>query len=298
MAHTKLFWISQCSIAFGLLLGTGCAKDDDTGDDNADDTTGSEGDDDGSTVSMTSNASMTASMTSTDPSADDSGTMTMSDSGSDDVSTFEDSGTTDTPMPMPNGSSCGDDADCESMHCFVSPIGNICGECEVDADCADTTMGGCSIPNPLSDPPTGSTCNMGEHGAGCMTSDICMDPYICVEILNVPGLLMASTCSECESDKDCTDTLCSPSYDVANLAGSKDCVEPGSVPNGEGCDFAGTGDDACLSGFCAIADVMMLLQLGVCSECEEDMDCGMDMTCEVPTVDLMEGLVAGTCVPA
>ena len=234
----------------------------------------------------------------TTPTADDSGTMTASDSSGGTMSTFEDSGTTDTPMPMPNGSTCGDDADCESMHCFTSPIGNICGECEVDADCADTTMGGCSIPNPLSDPPTGSTCNTGEHVAGCMTSDVCMDPFICVEILNVPGLLMASTCSECALDSDCADGLCSPSYDVANLAGSKDCVPAGSVPNGEGCDFAGSGDDACLSGFCAIADVMMFLQLGVCSECEVDMDCGPNQTCELPTVDLMEGLAAGVCVDA
>jgi hypothetical protein len=198
--------------------------------------------------------------------------------------------------PKPNGELCpsGEDTECESMHCFTSPLGNICGECEVDADCPD---GGCSVPNPLSDPPQGSECNTGELGGGCMTSDVCMDMLQCVIIIDVPGFITASTCSECATDDECTGgDLCSPSYDVLDLSGSKTCVAPGSVPNGEGCDFMGTGDDACLSGFCAIADVMTVLQLGVCSECEVDEDCGGGMTCEAPTIDLETGLNAGTCV--
>ncbi len=298
MAHTRLLWISGCSLALGLF--TGCAKDDDPADDNGDDSTGTaddDADDDASSMSMTSE-----SMTSmTDPTAEDSGTMSVSDSGSDDVSTFEDDGTTEAPMPLPNGELCtsGDDAECESGHCFESPLGNICGECEVDADCADTTMGGCSIPNPLMMPPTGATCNDGSLGGGCMTSDVCMEPLICAEILNVPAVIVASTCSECTTDADCMGgDLCSPSYDVLNLSGSKTCVPPGSVPTGEGCDFMSSGDDACLSGFCAVADVMGFVQLGVCSECEGDMGCMPDEECAPPEVALDAGLIAGTCMPA
>jgi len=293
MAHTRLRWISGCTIAFGLLLGSGCGKDDDGDDGNAEDTTG--GDDDTTATATASATGMTATSTTASTSASTSAT----DTGEDTVSTFSDTGTEDTGEPMPNGSMCTEDAECMSMHCFVVGIlGGICGECNTDADCADTTMGGCTIPNPLAQPPEGATCNTGEHGAGCETTDVCMEPFVCAEILNVPGVLVASTCSGCVEDADCGADLCSPSYDVLNLSGSKDCVMAGSVPDGEGCDFMGSGDMACASGYCAVADVMGLLQLGVCSACEGDMGCGMNEMCEAPSVDLATGLIAGTCVPA
>jgi hypothetical protein len=297
MAHTKLLWISHCSIALGLLFGSGCGKDDEPGDEDANDSSGtgneSADDDDSNTVSVTNTDSITT------DSADDSGTATVEDSGSTDASsTFEDSGTTEGDPPAPNGSSCSEDADCESMHCYTSALGNICGECVTDEHCADTTMGGCSIPNPLGNPPTGSVCNDGSLGGGCMSTDVCMDGLVCVEILNAAPIIVASTCSECETDADCGDDLCSPGYDVINLSGSKTCVAPGSVVNGEGCDFNTSGNEACFSGFCAVANVMDIVQLGVCSECLEDMDCGPNETCEAPVISLEEGLTAGFCMPA
>ena len=45
----------------------------------------------------------------------------------------------------------------------------------------------------------------------------------------------------------------------------------------------------------AIADVMGLLQLGVCSACEIDEHCMAPQVCEPPQVDRMAGLIAGTC---
>lgn len=301
MAHTRLLWISGCSLALGLFM-TGCPGDDDPADDNGDDTTGGTADDDADDDSATVTVSASDSMTSmTNGSMDGTGTMSASDSGSETASTFEDDGTTEGPMPKPNGEMCpsGEDSECESGHCFESTIGSICGECEVDADCADTTMGGCSIPNPFAMPPTGAVCNDGSLGGGCMTSDICVDGLVCAEILNVPGVIVASTCSECTIDDDCMGgDLCSPSYDVLNLSGSKTCVAPGSVPTGEGCDFMASGDDACLSGFCAPADVAGFVMLGVCSECEGDMGCMPDETCEPPQVALDQGLIAGTCTAA
>ena len=39
-----------------------------------------------------------------------------------------------------------------------------------------------------------------------------------------------------------------------------------------------------------------LLTIGVCCECENDCDCAMGETCVAPEVDLMSGLVAGSCV--
>lgn len=294
MAHTRLRWISTCSIAFGLLVGTGCGKEDDGDDGNAEDTSGGEDDSTASGATATaSNTGATATTTTASTTVDPS-----TDSGDDTMGTFEDSGTTDPVEPQPDGAMCTEDAECISGHCFVVGIlGGLCGECNTDADCADTTMGGCTIPNPLAQPPQGAVCNTGEHGAGCMGDEVCMDPFICAEILNVPGVLVASTCSECTADADCGMDLCSPSYDVLNLSGSKDCVMPGSVPDGGGCDFEGSGDMACESGHCAIADVMGLLQLGVCSPCEVDADCMMGETCDPPSVDLATGLVAGACVP-
>lgn len=291
MAHTRLRLVSGCSIAFALLLGSGCAKDDEPGND-GDDSSGSADD---ATVSVTgTDDGMTSG-----PDTLDTGSMSVGDSSGGTAATFEESGTTEPPMPQPNGGMCDDDAGCESMHCFVvGPLGGICGECTVDADCADTTMGGCTIPNPLSQPPQGSTCNMGEHGAGCMTSDVCaVAEDICAVIIDVPGIITVSSCSQCTMDSDCMDgDLCSPSYDLVNISGSKDCVMPGSVANGGGCDQLGSGDMACMSGICAEADIMGFIQLGVCSECEIDTDCDAMEMCEPASADLT-GLIAGTCVP-
>jgi Cys-rich repeat protein len=191
----------------------------------------------------------------------------------------------DPPEPQPNGSECNSNEECESGMCFhVSILGGLCGECLVDDDCPD---GGCSIPNPLSDPPQGATCNNGEQGGGCMSDDVCVDDLTCEVILDIPGIFTASTCSQCETDGDCGDgQLCSPAYDIPNLSGARVCVDPGTVANGEGCDHTGSGDDACESGFCHEYDVMGFLTLGVCGECKVDADCEDGEVCNDPDVDL------------
>ncbi|HWB77341.1 MAG TPA: hypothetical protein VG755_20380 [Nannocystaceae bacterium] len=295
MATHKLHWIS--ALTFGLCFATGCPKEDssDEGNDSNNDTGGSESSTAGTMSASSTNASATMTTMSSDSMSSTTDTMTT------DTGTITDTGeSSDTAVePQPNGSMCEGNEECESGFCFVVGIlGGLCGECNTDADCAATTGGGCSIPNPLANPPQGAHCNMGEAGAGCMTSDVCEDPLQCAEILNVPGVLVASTCSECLTDADCMGDLCSPTYDVLNLSGQLSCVPAGSVADGLGCDFMGTGDDACMSGHCAIADVMGLLQLGVCSACEADEDCMPMETCEAPAVDLMAGLIAGSCVPA
>src|SRR5690606_17408734 len=111
-------------------------------------------------------------------------------------------------------------------HCYVTGIGGLCGECSSDADCDG---GGCSLPNPISSPPSGSTCNMGELGGGCETTEVCEEGLSCVEIINVPGILVANTCSECTTSDECTDQVCNISVDVANISGQKTCVDEGSV---------------------------------------------------------------------
>ncbi|HET6585528.1 MAG TPA: hypothetical protein VFG69_18845, partial [Nannocystaceae bacterium] len=105
-----------------------------------------------------------------------------------------------------------------------------------------------------------------------------------------------TTCSECADDGDCAgSSLCVPELEVASFAGAWVCAAPGSVANGHTCDFAGSGDASCASGHCAVADVMDVLELGICSECEDDGDCSGGQSCEPPFADGTT-IQPGTCV--
>jgi hypothetical protein len=292
MATHKLHWISTLTLTLGLGIATGCAKDDTGDDDGASNSNGDTGSDSSGASSMSASSTNMTTTAATDVSESMSSTVGTDSTAT--IGTMTSSEETST-EPAENGATCEADEECMSGFCFVVGIlGGICGDCNSDADCTETG-GGCSIPNPLSQPPEGATCNMGEAGGGCMTTDVCMDGLQCATILDVPGVLTASTCSECLADADCDADLCSPTYDVLNLSGELTCVAAGSVPDGEGCDFMTTGDMACMSGHCGIADVMGLLQLGVCSACGDDMDCDDGMVCDPPTVDLAIGLIAGAC---
>ncbi len=275
-------------ICAGLVLAS-CAsdgEDNDTAsatDPSVGDDSGSDGADDSASASMTGQTMTGASMT-----AGDTG-----DTSADD-GPGTDSGTDDGPTePQPNGSTCSENEECISGYCFVVQfLGGVCGECLVDADCPGG--GGCSLPNPIVMPPVGAVCNDGGPGEGCMTSDVCMDGLVCASIISVPGILEAMTCSECTMDSECMDgQLCSPQYDVLNVSGQKVCVDPGTVPNGEGCDYAGMGDQACMSGLCAAINIMDLLMVGVCGDCEVDADCDMAAgeVCLPADVDTTTGVV-------
>jgi len=196
---------------------------------------------------------------------------------------------------LPNGSMCVESFECASGHCYVVGIlGGICGECENDFDCPD---GGCTLPNFLSDPPTGSLCNDGSYGDGCETDEVCSGGLVCATTVNVPGVVTVSTCSECQADADCeTGSTCEPDIALAALTGVKRCVIGGTLANGQSCDFESGGDLACGSGHCAVADIMGLLQLGVCSSCETDQDCVMPQVCEAPQADINAGVfIPGAC---
>jgi hypothetical protein len=284
---TSLF--SAATLVFALGLG-GCSDDKDTGsgDTEGASTGGGTADDGG--------PGMTNTGTPGDGSSD-GGTMAMTtatpmtDDGSDGATIGMDDG----PDPVPDGGMCTEDAECMSGQCFDGGLlGGICGECNEDADC---TEGGCSVPNPLAGTP--SVCNMGEMGGGCETTDVCMDGLVCALILDVPGVITASTCSQCEDDAGCTDQLCAPTYNVSEISGFKSCVDPMSVADGLGCDLEGSGDMQCASGICAGADVMGFLELGVCSECRnvdgEPEGCMPGQVCMDASVDLAMGLIAGVC---
>ena len=222
---------------------------------------------------------------STDPTAD-------TGSGTDPTDPTADTGMGCAMPPLADGADCVEDCDCESGSCFfVTGFGGRCGECQTDADC---DMGGCTPPNPLADPPVGAVCNMGAAGEGCETSDVCQEGLVCGTIIDADPILVVSTCGQCATDADCMGgQLCSPFIDVANFSGEKQCVDPASVPNGQGCDHLGTGNDACESGICYVVNLQNILQVGVCGECGVDADCdaGAGETCMDPDIDLDTGTV-------
>ncbi len=290
----KTRFLSSAVVA-AMITMAGCPAGDDAGDDGGN----------GSTTDTPVTGGMDATMTATNGMTSGNMTDTAESSGGPTTMTDpSDSGSTGAPpTDVPNGGACMSDEACESGNCFETPIISLCGECDEDADCAG---GGCSIPNPLTMAP--SVCNMGELGGGCETTDVCEEGLVCALILSVDAIMLtASTCSECETDADCDavtpGSLCSPTYNVADISGYKSCVMPGTVANGLGCDFMGSGNDACESGLCTPADAAGFVELGICSDCGTDgmgnevMCMGQDV-CTPAEVSLSEGLLPGTCGPA
>jgi hypothetical protein len=199
------------------------------------------------------------------------------------------------PNGAPMGATCTSDEECGSCNCYVVPfLGGQCGECNEDADCADTTMGGCTPPNPFMN--NGSTCNMGEAGGGCETSDVCADGLTCGTVLDLLGLIQINTCGECMSDMDCTDQICAPVVIVEEFNGQNMCIDANSLPQDSFCNLEGNGDMACESGICSTIDIMGLAQVGSCGACNTDADCPMNQTCTPGEFILDTGtLVGSTC---
>lgn len=211
---------------------------------------------------------------------------------------------------LPNGERCDADAECESGICWITDVDQRCSECSTDADC---TEGGSTRPNfiaPVPDPIMAS-CNEGGLGDECTGDGACSEGLVCAFLFDIPVTPFAPevhTCSECDSDGDCaTGQLCAPVYDQANVPGHRACVAPASVPVGGGCDFTGSGDEACASGFCALAETQDLGETttwpafgGLCSECLADSDCPGGATClpVTPQFALGDGLKLGPGVCA
>jgi Cys-rich repeat protein len=207
-------------------------------------------------------------------------------SGGESSSSSESSG--DGPSML--GDPCVDPGECASNACYVvGPLGGVCSECDEDADCAM----GCSPGNPLSG--TGALCCDGSVGCGCETGLACRAGLFCVELLDIPGILTTSACSECMADGDCgAGMLCSPTYELEALLGRFVCVAPGSKGLDEGC----TDDAQCASGECVPADIMGIPFISVCSECDNNVDCAAGV-CVLPQVvvngDFLE-VASGMCM--
>lgn len=221
------------------------------------------------------------------------------DTGPGTEGTSEDTGPVCANLPL--GSPCSDPAcDCESDQCFVlEPLPGVCSECDEDADCEP---GFCDFGNPLTMTP--AVCTTGAppcktDDCPCETADDCPMGEYCPGIIEVPGILSTSFCSECDGDLGCVgDELCVPTYDIANISGYYYCTVPGSVPDEQGCNVDGDGTE-CASGQCAPAALMGIPVMGLCSPCNDDADCGGGMTCQLPELQLVGdglALAPGMCV--
>ncbi|MCX4247377.1 hypothetical protein [Paraliomyxa miuraensis] len=183
------------------------------------------------------------------------------------------------------GEACVDGVfDCCSGNCYlVGPLGGVCSECDEDADCPQW---GCNPASPLEGIP--AWCGDGLSGSGCETNAACQPGFVCDTIFEIPGIVETSTCGECSSDTPCpAGNLCAPAYDLSLFAGHWYCVPQGALPPGAGCDEPGTGDLQCASGHCAPASLMGISVIGVCSECESNLDCPGG-SCVLPEV-VIEG---------
>lgn len=193
--------------------------------------------------------------------------------------------------PQPNGGQCSSPDECESGFCYSIPqVGGVCSECLVDQDC---DAGTCSL-----DQIGYAICTDGSQGNMCNTDEGCMGDLVCTELIDAGGLVNTSFCSVCGPTAPCEgDQICSPAYNLEDLGGSFECVDPGTVANGDGCPIeGGSGVDAvCASGHCGVASLFGFAELAVCGECNVDADCPeKGQTC-VPPEASMSGLTAAFC---
>ncbi|MBA3547520.1 MAG: hypothetical protein H0T76_13635 [Nannocystis sp.] len=302
------FHLGLCLGSLALLSAAGCSRKDDS-----DDATASEASSSGTEgVSTTGSVVPTDGTATTTTGETTAGSMTIGTDSGTPTTTSDTTVTTAEPAcddmeGQPNNATCTDASGCgcESGKCFIVPaLGGFCGECLGDADCV-ATGGGCTVPNPIAS--VGSTCNMGEAGAGCETNEICATPEagFCGLLLTVPGIIDVATCGACAINADCADPAaanCSPTYDVMNFSGQYVCVADASVPQNGGCNLAKdamdlpVGNAACESGFCGEANVMGLVKLGICGECNSNADCVKigKVKCTTPEVDLQGATLLGS----
>lgn len=267
-----------CLLA-GLVALSGCPGDDDPG--GGDDTDSGETDDTFPDPSQSSTDPTTGDPTSAGTDSDSATT------GPDQTSTSTASGTDGSSggvEPQPDGAECTENEECISGMCYFNSLfGGVCSPCLTEEDCPD---GGCTPPNPLVEPLGPAMCNDGSAGGGCNTDAACQKDLACIDLINVPGILEVATCGECNDDTECDKPqLCAPQFDVPNFSGQKSCVDPGSVPNGQGCDHEGSGNEQCMSGICAPVDLMGFLTIGLCGECAVDADCENGEVCMEATFD-------------
>lgn len=280
----KINSLATTTLSFIALLGLTVASPacESKGTDDTDDEAG---DGDGDT-DTTAGAETESGDTTEDDTTEDTTTEETTTESTDDSSCLGD---------LNMGAACTSDCECMSDNCYVVPfLGGQCGECTEDADCAMTTGGGCTPPNPFM--ANGSTCNMGELGGGCESTDVCEDGLVCGNVLDLLGLIQINTCGTCEDDAGCMNgQICAPIVDVMAFSGINECIDPMTLAQDSFCNLEGNGNMACASGICSTIDIMGLAEIGACGECNTDDDC-MGGTCTPGEFSLDTAALSGsTC---
>lgn len=186
------------------------------------------------------------------------------------------------------GESC---ARCPCYKDFMcDPDSRICGECVDGGDCP----GGVCV---AGDQGGGNHCNA-EPGGACADDSECTDAQIpyCTPLFD--NLADYATCSECLTDANCPAQapICTPVYDLGNEMGTHVCKAPGTVPQDGACPLTKPGNSVCVSGLCAQASYNGI-QLGICSTCRVDNDCGDFGFCHKADADEQSGkLTGGYCL--
>lgn len=201
------------------------------------------------------------------------------------------------PGGLPDGENCDEHSDCASSLCYDTGIlGGYCGECLTEDDCPN---GGCTIPNPLAEPPTGALCNDGSFGGGCNTNAGCQLELTCSDVIEVPGLGYALRgCGDCQSDADCgggTQARCVPQIEFETVTGGRTCITPGGLAIGSSCDPQDDGDSWCASGHCDKVTIFPGFDYGVCGQCKLDEDCELGQTCVGSSFGPTTGMVPSAC---
>lgn len=271
-----------------LLASPGCSKDplETAGDTAADGTAGDE-------TSGTTGA-MEEGTSGMDDGATDVGSSSSAD-GEDGAAFLPDdtSSSSGAPGPLPNGSECGGDTQCESGVCNEPfPGFGICSDCRSDGDCQQSGDGvNCTIND------SGwYACSAGNLGEECESDAGCGDGLSCEEIINFGGVFALTACSNCADSSECgANEICAPvvQLDGFSLSGYRDCVAPGSIANDLLCDDNAEGDLAC-AGLCAPVDTGFAGAIGVCGDCETDADCLVGQNCIAGSVG-QGGLSGNSC---
>ena len=296
---SKLFNSVGFTLLASALVLAGCSDDKESG-------ATASGTGGGTDTAASTGDTTTTTATGTDTGTDSSGTTT--DTGTTDTTdegtTFlTTDGETTAPPPGPLGAMCTSDMECESGFCYelIPALGlaGFCSECSGDQDCVDAG--------------TGTNCTLGENqyfvcsdggrGEVCESDAACGDGLSCGNVLSIPLVFDLSTCGDCLTTADCSNgQLCDLSVDLSditnfNVAGQRECVDPGSEANGSICDFQGDGDQAC-AGTCEGIDPGLGLGplVGVCGDCEDGVPCPMGQTCTPGMLDQNDFSVTGsTC---
>ena len=185
---------------------------------------------------------------------------------------------------LPNGEQCSRSDECASGSCFNFPGTTVgfCSDCESDADCMENGgPGTCTFGENF-----WAMCGTGAQGEMCMSQEACMDPWVCASA--VPGSSLM-TCGECLDASGCDPMqLCLP------VQGSTQCIDPGTVENGEFC--SAPDDGACISGHCTPVSFMnMEIGLFTCGECSVDEDCDPGLVCMPAEIDNMGQTFPSMC---